>query len=139
MPRPAPPHHQFVAAIEKSSRDLQRTVMAERLAKHGPNDPEVVAYDEQNRATLRSTQSGRMMLDLVEVFTPILGAMEKRIRELEQRPAPAWCGAWKQGVVHHELEFVVDRGALWVAKSTTTQRPGSDDSWQLCTKRGDHG
>lgn len=58
------------------------------------------------------------------------------------RPAPKYCGVWSGVERYLPLNFVTDRGSLWVAKQpNVSTRPGSGDAaapfWQLCTKSGD--
>jgi hypothetical protein len=98
----------------------------------------------------RKPVTGGMLPALMAALAPIIrqyvaSEIEKataplaaKIMELEQRPAPKWRGVFTHGAVYQPLEFVVDRGALWVAKIETNTRPGSNDYWQLCCKSGSH-
>ena len=63
-------------------------------------------------------------------------ALEERVKALEARPAGEWRGVWKQGV-YPECSMITDQGGLWVAKRSTTTRPGSAGSdWVLIVKSG---
>ena len=84
-------------------------MIAELNAKHGTSD------EAERAAALRATPAGRTAVAIMQGLIPILGEMQQRIRELEARPIPKWCGGFKQGQVYRELSFVVADGALWVS------------------------
>ena len=66
-------------------------------------------------------------------------ALERRVGELEARPEVKYRYAFVEGKEYHEANLVTFNGALWVAKRTTTARPGAgdeSDSWKLVVKSG---
>ena len=69
-------------------------------------------------------------------------ALAARVKCLEDRPVPKYCGVWSAGKTYQENSLVTKQGSLWIAKRTTAAFPGGGaepDSWQLCVKRGQDG
>ena len=61
-------------------------------------------------------------------------SLSERIRVLEQRPAGMrYSGTWAPGEYAKD-QAVTMSGGLWVAKETTTDRPGTSNQWQLAVK-----
>jgi len=85
------------------------------------------------------------IVGLMRAIAPVIAdAIDKRvaplnarIKELESRPAVKYCGIWREDGEYSAGNFVTDKGALWIAKTATVHRPGSNSDWQLTVKRGD--
>ena len=55
----------------------------------------------------------------------------------KQQPSCEWAGTWKRETTFHRGQLATDRGALWLAKCSTTTRPGEDAyQWVLIVKSG---
>lgn len=73
-----------------------------------------------------------------------LDELEARMARAEEggikgTPAVRWKGHWKPATRYDEGELVTDRGGLWLALRTATDRPGAADSgFKLIVKRGAH-
>jgi hypothetical protein len=67
-----------------------------------------------------------------------LAALEARVAELEASPF-SYEGVHEFGRSYSKNAIVTCGGSMWIAKATTTDRPGNSDSWQLCVKRGARG
>ena len=93
------------------------------------------------------TKTGKLMTMIAETIAPVIGdaikqhtaPLLKRIAELEARPMPRWAGPFKEGTKYPAMSFTVHQGGLWISKCATAAKPGTDSTWQLCCKRGDHG
>ena len=63
--------------------------------------------------------------------------LQKRIEELENKTANwKYVGTFKSGDVYHAGNFCTFSGSLWHCQSSTIATPGTDETWQLCCKRG---
>lgn len=62
-------------------------------------------------------------------------ALADRVAALEAKPMMKYCGVWEPGD-YAEGEVVTQGGSMWIAREPTNSRPGTDDSFQLCVKRG---
>lgn len=75
----------------------------------------------------------------------VKAAIEKRTDALEQRIAALeqtsfeYKGVYVEGLTYRRGQFVTCSGSLHHANTTTTSRPGSDNTWTLCCKRGADG
>ena len=70
--------------------------------------------------------------ELVEKFS----AVERRIGELEKKPALKYCGTYDLGKHYTTGSAVTKGGALFVAKVDTDTAPGDSAHWQLAVRRG---
>ena len=80
-----------------------------------------------------------------KVFLPTIGKyiaaqvrpLQKRIEELENKTANwKYVGTFKSGEVYHAGNFCTFGGSLWHCQADTLAAPGTDETWQLCVKRG---
>jgi len=63
--------------------------------------------------------------------------LQKRVAELEARPAMKYEGVSDAEKVYRVGDFVTDGGSLWHCSDTNIGvRPGSSDAWRLAVKRG---
>lgn len=81
------------------------------------------------------------MARAMELFTTdavaAVNQLAARIVQLEQRPAVAWRGIWREGTAYQEASLVTHAGALWIAERSTDVRPGTTDSnWRMIVKSG---
>ncbi len=75
-----------------------------------------------------------------EAIAEAVAPLERRIKELEARPAMKYCGVFDATKVYHVGDFVTDGGSLWHCADTNIgARPGSSEAWQLAVKRGRDG
>lgn len=73
---------------------------------------------------------------LTDVDERIL-ALARRVVELESRPVGMkYCGVWDAKDSYTEHEMVTLSGSLWACRDATRSRPGTDETWQLCVKKG---
>ena len=83
-----------------------------------------------------------------------VAALEARINMLEARSSPAdieerlvkveqrtehfrYCGVWQPAGSYQVGNFCTFDGSLWHCNAVTTERPGTSNAWQLCTKGQD--
>lgn len=68
-------------------------------------------------------------------------ALEKRIAELEARPAFEDAGVWTEDKSYQRGNGVTENGSFWLAKRNTMfgEKPGASDAWRLAVKRGRDG
>lgn len=71
------------------------------------------------------------------LLSPRLYALEQRVAEIERHPF-RYSGAWEAGS-YDKGEFASHRGSLWFCHEPTSSRPGTDETWQLCVKKGRDG
>lgn len=65
------------------------------------------------------------------------GALEARIRALEERPALQYRGIWSPEEEYVSGDLVTHDGSMFYCwESTRGGRPAQTDAWQLCVKRG---
>lgn len=78
-------------------------------------------------------------------FLPTIGRyVESRVKPLRQRvdelerKTKNWeyRGVFESGEAYYENNFTTHHGSLWICQRDTSSIPGTDDTWQLCTKRG---
>ncbi len=63
-----------------------------------------------------------------------------RVLFSQRIPYPKYCDVWSERFGTYEEGFLVTfGGSVWIAKRDTTSKPGTDDSWQLCVKKGRDG
>lgn len=63
-----------------------------------------------------------------------------RVLFSQRIPYPKYCDVWSERFGTYEEGFMVTfGGSVWTAKRDTTSKPGTDDSWQLCVKKGRDG
>src|SRR5262245_14147698 len=62
--------------------------------------------------------------------------LEARVAELEARTESSYKYAFFDGAEYHAGNLVTDRSSLWLAKRTTTARPGGNDDWKLVVRSG---
>lgn len=72
-----------------------------------------------------------------------MDALEKRLNARidaleKQLEARSYKGIWKEGLYQKE-NLVTLGGSVWIAKSDTSSRPGTDGTWQLAVKKGRDG
>lgn len=89
-----------------------------------------------NKAALGRMTQDQLAESLGIAIAQYVAPLRKRIDELEARPTPTWAGPYQQGRAYAALSFVVHSGSLWISKCSTVLKPGGNDDWQLCTKRG---
>jgi hypothetical protein len=67
-----------------------------------------------------------------------IAALDKRLARIEARPpALRYLGVWQTGTTYTESSCVTWDGSMWVARETTTLKPGAGcSSWVLAVKRG---
>ena len=66
--------------------------------------------------------------------------LQRRIEELESKIANfEFCGTWRSGVTFRKGNLVVHQGSLFICRCDSVAPPGTDETWQLCTKRGRDG
>jgi hypothetical protein len=66
-----------------------------------------------------------------------LDALERRIKELEDRPALKYVGSHRENEPYQEGSLVTKAGSLWLATEPTSRIPGTELSgWRLIVKRG---
>jgi hypothetical protein len=73
--------------------------------------------------------------------------LSARVQQLEAQLARSekavsnvrWSGVFHESASYHEGELTTDRGALWLARTATSERPGSSSAWVLICKSGSHG
>jgi hypothetical protein len=83
------------------------------------------------------------------ILSAVVGGMCKQLHALRQRcevlegramAMPKFSGSWSGLESYRELEFIVDKGSLWVCTSPNVScRPGTDGGgkhWRLCCKSG---
>ena len=92
-----------------------------------------VARDaESTPVTMRMLKA--LMSEMGDGVGSRLRSLSERIRVLEQRPAGMrYSGTWAPGEYAKD-QAVTMSGGLWVAKETTTDRPGTSNQWQLAVK-----
>ena len=74
---------------------------------------------------------------LAHCIAPHLQAIEKRIAELEARPALEDAGTWNAQRVFKPGNIVTHEGSAWVCKEMCSNaRPGQSDCWRLMVKHG---
>ena len=77
---------------------------------------------------------------LMKVIAREFAVLQKRVAELEARPAMKYEGVWDAEKVYRVGDFVTDGGSLWHCSDTNIGvRPGSSDAWRLAVKRGRDG
>jgi hypothetical protein len=97
----------------------------------GSNGKEALAEAEKMLAAIFETQRGLLAR---------LDTQAQRIKALEERPTIHYEGTFKEGVGYLAGAAVTHAGSVWIAKATTTVRPGIEGSgWQLAAKRGADG
>lgn len=62
-------------------------------------------------------------------------AFEARIEALEARPTMKYTGTW-EAREYQPGNVVTDGGSMWHCERKTQLRPGDNDAWRLCVKRG---
>jgi hypothetical protein len=62
-----------------------------------------------------------------------------RVQQLEQRRELSYSGTFQQGVTYQTNEAVTHDGSVWIARTSTSARPGTNSDWQLAVKRGRDG
>lgn len=71
--------------------------------------------------------------------------LEKRVEALEaklsawDRKSFQYCGVWSAKDAYGEHDFVTHDGSMWCCLTPTSSKPGTDESWQLCVKKGRDG
>ena len=111
------------------------------------------------RRELKKTPRGKIMLDVVEVISPVvkerlteamaetflyMKTLESRVIELEnatKEPSISYCGVWTEGE-YEKNSAVTHVGSLWIAKRKTRSKPQPDAAegdWQLAVRRGRDG
>jgi hypothetical protein len=75
----------------------------------------------------------------------VVAKSRARIAAIEQRPKGLqYLGVWTRGTDYSPGDVTTDRGAMWVCKTATTDRPGDlrlggETHWQLAVKAGRDG
>lgn len=65
------------------------------------------------------------------------GALEARIKALEERPALQYRGVWSPDEAYACGDLVTHDGSMFHCwEATQGGRPAQTDAWQLCVKRG---
>lgn len=108
-------------------------------------------------ATTKAELSEFMAKTLAPVFESILKRFARieeraaeterrsaqRVQRLEERMAAAsglrYLGTHDPGEVYEPGDGVTCGGSLWVARSRTSSKPGTDATWQLAVKHGRDG
>ena len=62
--------------------------------------------------------------------------LEKRVAELEQRPAVRHCGVYAEGRRYVPGNLVTKSGSMWTCLKATKGVPGNSSHWQLVVKSG---
>lgn len=79
---------------------------------------------------------GRSMADFVWL-SERCKELEKRVADLDARPAPTYRGVWKETDTYPLGSIVTDRGSAWYAHAKLQGiRPGDGAGWQLMVKAG---
>jgi hypothetical protein len=96
----------------------------------------------------RSAVSARSVAELSEFIGELmreqrdqLAALEKRVKDLESRPAGLrYRGVFKHGETYDVGDVTTHQGSMWCATARTAAQPGlsthASRSWTLCVKRG---
>ena len=84
-----------------------------------------------------------LQLGAMPLFTAIFElkdrtkAIEDRTKAVEQKQAASvYRGVWREGTSYVPKNSVTHDGSMWMCNCATSARPGTDNSWQLCVKRG---
>lgn len=72
---------------------------------------------------------------MIEELAGVALDLLKRIDTLEN----SYQGVWDGAKSYVRNQTVTHAGSLWISKRETNSKPGTDDSWQLCVKKGRDG
>ena len=91
------------------------------------------------KAGLRSREAvivEGLLAATADVLRRMKDDFDRKLAELEQHKGIAYRGIYSAEETYSEGDYVTHAGGLWHANETTRSRPGSDQSFQLCVKRG---
>jgi hypothetical protein len=112
----------------------------ERMRRAGFIKPTVARFDKMpvTQAFLLDVLSNVLQPPLLAK----LGALDKRLREVEARPAGGsagvqWAGTYDPAKSYTAGSLITRQGGLWLAlRDTAAETPGSSTAWRLVVKRG---
>lgn len=70
-----------------------------------------------------------------KAMTQCVEQLMGRIKELEARPTMKYTGTW-EAREYQPGNVVTDGGSMWHCERRTQLRPGDNDAWRLCVKKG---
>jgi hypothetical protein len=64
-------------------------------------------------------------------------ALERRMKELEERPTLKYLGVWNESITYEPGQCATHDGSLFHCNTRSKAvRPGDGNVWTLCVKRG---
>ncbi len=82
---------------------------------------------------------GAIVADLQRGLRQRLDALERRVRELEERPEVRYCGVWNPRALYKEGAMTTRAGSIWYCNRSTRNEPGKSADWTPAVKRGRNG
>jgi hypothetical protein len=121
-------------------------MMREIYEAHGAPERRARAEQESEVTALRRevaalrTELRKYKRALPKALGQVLGAKEKRLAALEQRPSIQYRGLYTAGVPYQPGDVITHKGALWHANiASIGDTPGEGANWTLCVKAGRDG
>lgn len=102
---------------------------------HDETARKVITQRRKTKASWFDVQwiSKSLFMPLIFAHKHRLVQLEERIKALEARALPKWCGVWvAKG--YQEGSLVTRDGSLWLATTDTSDRPGDGGAWRLIVK-----
>ena len=126
-----------------SAKDLPPGIDDKLSDKDNARHRAVIETVKQMRAQFPNLSADGMLKHVLGAATAHaldqIDELTRRIAEIENKPVLRYLGVWEQQRQYNEQNVVTCEGGMWVCRTATRSRPGSDSTWQLAVKRGRNG
>jgi hypothetical protein len=124
------------AELREENAEIAAKRIVRNLFRKSPGSAARLGLETVMAAFVREQHEVRFEL---AVHLTQLKKLLARIERLETRPELKWAGVYREGQEYTTQNVTTRDGSLWLAKSTTTGRPGASEDWVLIVKHGEKG